>query len=231
MTGIELALGAWVLVTAVGALLGLDGISWPQSMASRPIVAGTLGGAIFGAPGEGFLVGAWLELIKSRHPPYGAARYPETGPAALVAGAAFALADSGSVTALVAAVLAGWTLGWVGSHSIAALRVWNTRLVGDPTVFGGRPEEVERRHRTAIRLDAARAALLTGALFVPAVLGVRLFDSLSTPGGAPRAALLAGLSLVSLGGVGARLIGGGRSSWWPFVAGGLAAGLLSWGVG
>jgi hypothetical protein len=229
MTGVELAPGAWWIVVGIGTLLGLDAISWPQSMASRPIVAGTLGGMLFGDPGGGFLVGAWLEIMASRHPPYGAARYPETGPAALIAGAAFALSESGSIIALMFCVLAGWTIGWVGSHSIALLRRYNDRALGDPASFAGDPTELARRHRRSIRLDGARAALVTGALFLPVVLAVRVAETWGPGGlGAGLTPVLAVLGLAGLGGVGARLLGGRREGWPTFVIGGAVGLLLIW---
>lgn len=229
MTGVELAPGAWWIVVGIGTLLGLDAISWPQSMASRPIVAGTLGGMLFGDPGGGFLVGAWLEILASRHPPYGAARYPETGPAALIAGAAFALSESASILALMLCVLAGWTIGWVGSHSIALLRRHNDRALGDPASFAGDPTELARRHRRSIRLDGARAAIVTGALFLPVVLAVRVAETWG-PGrlGVALTPILAVLGLAGLGGVGARLLGGRREGWPPFVIGGAVGALLIW---
>ena len=42
----------------LGALLGLDVVSFPQAMISRPIVAATIAGALVGAPGRGLVVWA-----------------------------------------------------------------------------------------------------------------------------------------------------------------------------
>ncbi|MDH3733141.1 MAG: PTS sugar transporter subunit IIC [Gemmatimonadota bacterium] len=229
MTGLEITPGAWLMVVGLGTLLGLDAISWPQTMASRPMVAGTIGGMLFGDPAAGFLAGAWLEVVSSRHPPFGAARYPETGPSALIAGAAFALSETGSTLALLGVVLAGWTIGWVGSYSIALLRIYNGQLMGDPAAFGGDPAEVARRHRRAIRIDGARAALVTGALFVPVVLSVRWLETWPAGDrGAVLSPLLAVIAVAALAGVGARLLGGRREGWPPFVLGGAAGLLLLW---
>ena len=63
-------------LSLLGALLGLDTVSFPQAMLSRPIVAATLGGAIVGAPLAGLIVGATLELIAVETLPFGASRYP-----------------------------------------------------------------------------------------------------------------------------------------------------------
>jgi mannose/fructose/N-acetylgalactosamine-specific phosphotransferase system component IIC len=232
MTGVELSPGAWLLVVGIGTLLALDGVSWPQSMASRPIVAATIGGALFGAPGAGFFAGAWLELAALRHPPYGAARYPETGPAALISGAAYGLSETGSLGALAASVLAGWAIGWIGTHTIAVLRAYNARLVGDPRSVAGNLDELERRHRAALRLDAARGALISGSLFIPVALGVRLVESWpGTAVAAPAVLLAATVSIASLSGAGARLIGGRRSGWPAFALGTLGGLTLLWLLG
>ena len=229
MTGIEVTSGTWLLVTAVGVLLGLDGVTWLQTMASRPIVAGTIGGMLFGDPVAGFLAGAWLEFVTSRHPPFGAARYPETGPAGLIAGAAYAMSDTASILALLVAVLAGWTIGWIGTHTISVMRLFIDRLVGDPRVFAGDPAELARRHRRAMRIDGARAGLITGALFLPVVFSVRWIEAIGPgPAGGTPTGLVAAMALAGLGGVGARVLGGRREGWPPFVLGAVAAAVLVW---
>ena len=42
----------------LGAVLGLDVVSFPQAMISRPIVAATAAATLLGDPGRGLLVGA-----------------------------------------------------------------------------------------------------------------------------------------------------------------------------
>lgn len=228
MLGIDLALGEWLLVVGLGALVGLDGVSWPQAMISRPIVSATLGGALFGDAAGGFLTGVILELLGARYPPYGAARYPETGPAGLMAGAGYALAGAPGILPLVAAALAGWAVAWIGSYTIRLQRRLNGRLVGDPHALAGDPRLLVRRHRMAMWIDAARAALITAAFHVPVALGARLAAEL--PAGA-RDGRLAGIllaaALAGLGGAGARVLGGRRSGWIRFAAGaGAGAGAL-----
>ncbi len=232
MMGFELTLGEWLLACALGVVVGLDSVSWPQAMWSRPIVAGTVGGLIVGAPGAGFLTGAWLELVMSRHPPFGAARYPETGPAALIAGAAYGLADEGALIGLVGSVLVGWTIGWLGMHSVTVLRRVNARLVAEPARFAGSPRELGRRHRLAMRLDGARAGLIVGALLVPSVLFVRFLETFE-PGrlGAGVAPVLAAVGLAGLTGSGARALGTRRRRWPVFLAGGFLGTLVAWGIG
>ena len=71
----------------LGGMLGLDVVSFPQAMISRPLVGATVAGAFVGDPCTGLLVGATLELIALETLPFGASRYPEWGSAAVVGGA------------------------------------------------------------------------------------------------------------------------------------------------
>ena len=73
-----------VSLTVLGAVLGLDAVSFPQAMLSRPIVASTLGGAVVGDPLSGLLAGAALEFVALETLPVGASRYPEWGSASVV---------------------------------------------------------------------------------------------------------------------------------------------------
>ena len=228
MTGVELSAGGWALACLFGALVGLDGVSWPQAMWSRPIVAATLGGALFGAPAEGCLTGAWLELALSRHPPFGGARHPETGPAALTAGAAYAIAGNGAPVGIVAAVAIGWAIGWTGAYSVTLLRRLTPHLVSRSDGFRGGAAALSRRHRLAVALDGLRAGLLVVALFVPSVLFVR-FVSTQVPGAAGLAwwPVLAGLGLAGAAGVAARGLGARVRHWPALAAGGLLGILLA----
>ena len=47
-------------IALLGALLGLDVVSFPQAMISRPIVAATAAGAFIGNPPGGLLIGVVL---------------------------------------------------------------------------------------------------------------------------------------------------------------------------
>ena len=226
MIGIELTAGAWALACLFGMVVGLDEVSWPQAMWSRPLVAATLGGLLFGAPAEGCLVGVWLELVLSRHLSFGGARHPETGPASFTAGAAYAVAGAGAPIGVVAAVAVGWAVGWTGAHSVTLLRSVTQRLVSRPDGFGGGAAALARRHRLALALDGLRAGLLVAALFVPSALFVRLLST--QPPGAPGAAwwpVAAGLGLAGAAGVTARGLGA-RAQRWPLLAAGCVLGTL-----
>lgn len=225
MTAVELSAGSWALACLFGAVIGLDEVSWPQAMWSRPIVAGTLGGMLFADPAAGCLAGVWLELVLSRHPPFGGARHPETGPASLTAGAACA-AGGGAPAAIVAAVAVGWAIGWTGAYSVTLLRRVTPSLVSRPDGFPGGAAALARRHRLATALDALRAGLLVAALLVPSVLFVRLLSF--QPSGTAGAAwwpVVAGLGLAGAAGVAARGLGA-RGRHWPALAAGCLLGTL-----
>lgn len=226
MIGVELSVGDWALACLVGAVIGLDGVSWPQAMWSRPIVAGTLGGLCFGAPAAGCLVGVWLEIVLSRHPPFGGARHPEPGPASFIAGAAHAVAGGGTPAGIVAAVATGWAIGWTGTHSVMLLRRLTPRLVSRPEGFRGGAAALARRHRLAIAMDGLRGALLVAALLVPSVLFVRFLSA--QPAGAANLTwwpVLAGLGLAAAAGVAARGLGARRRAW-PALAAGMFLGFI-----
>lgn len=113
----------------LGAVLGLDVVSFPQAMLSRPIVAATLAGAFAGDAAVGLLVGALLELVAIETLPFGASRYPEWGSASVVAGA-LAAARPGAAT-LAVAVTAGLLVAWIGGTTMVWLRRLNARLARD----------------------------------------------------------------------------------------------------
>lgn len=102
----------------LGGLLGLDVVSFPQAMLSRPIVAATMAGTLMGNAGGGLLIGAVLELIALETLPFGASRYPEWGSASVVGGALFVddpTSPSGATAiamlgALATAMVSGWSM-------------------------------------------------------------------------------------------------------------------------
>lgn len=191
------------MLAASGAALGLDAVSWPQVMISRPIVAATVGGALLGDAATGFLVGTVLELLALGHRPYGAAVYPETAPASLLAGAGLAAGGEVSVGPLLVAAASGLAIGWVGAISVRMQRRVNWRLLAVGNIAAP-PRRLERRHRLAMVLDALRAATLTAAFALPVMWLVRLAGRSSTTA-APVAAsllLLAGLGLAAGAGAG-----------------------------
>ena len=111
----------------LGAFLGLDTVSFPQAMLSRPLIAATLGGAMMGSALSGLLVGAALELIALETLPFGASRYPEWGSASVVAGGLFAMAPEHPPGAMALAMIAGLATAWFGGWTMVKLRQLNAR--------------------------------------------------------------------------------------------------------
>ena len=87
-------------LAVLGAVLGLDVVSFPQAMISRPIVAATLAGAFIGQPGRGLVMGVALEFFALESMPFGASRYPEWGSASVVGGGLFAERPEGTAAAM-----------------------------------------------------------------------------------------------------------------------------------
>ena len=147
----------------LGALLGLDVVSFPQAMVSRPIVAATLAGAFIGNPPAGLLIGVVMEMIALDTLPFGASRYPEWGTAGVVGGALLAAEPSGMPGALPASLLAalltarisGWSM--VVLRRIIASRLENTR---DRIEVGSR-DALLSLHLSGMTLDLLRGALVT----------------------------------------------------------------------
>ena len=138
------------LVVLLGAVLGLDVVSFPQAQVSRPLVAATLAGALMGQAMSGLLLGATLELIALETLPVGASRYPEWGSAAVVGGALFARIGDQGPGSMCLAVLATLATAWVGGWTMVLLRRLNA--------------VVARRYRPALAHGSRRA-----------IAGVQLF--------------------------------------------------------
>lgn len=160
-------------IALLGALLGLDVVSFPQAMVSRPIVAATLAGALIGHPSAGLLIGVVLELIALDTLPFGASRYPEWGSAGVVGGALFAAQPPGMPGALPASLLAalltasvsGWSM--VVLRRIIASRLERTR----DSIEAGSRSALLSLHLSGMTMDLLRAALVT-------TLGMIIFSPL-----------------------------------------------------
>ncbi len=148
------AMLVWLL--AWGTLLGLDLVSLPQMMVSRPLVAGAVAGWILGDPAFGITTGLVLELFALESLAIGAARYPDYGAAAVgavVAGAGYPWVQSLGVAVTIGLVLAGiggLTLMWLRhANSRAVRRRGASLMVGDPVAvlalqFGGLGRDLTR---------------------------------------------------------------------------------------
>lgn len=232
LTELALSPATWAVLVALGGLLALDAVSFPQVMVSRPLISATIGGALMGGPAGGMLVGAVLELLSMRHPPYGAAKYPDTGPAGLVAGAAYAAAGAGSIEALVAALIGGWATGWAGSYAGHARRLLNGRLVADRAGIVARPGRLERRVAVAQGIDFGRGALVTAGFLVPVTLAAVLASGMPVTGGeAAFGAAAVVTALAASIGAGARTTAPDRRAWAIVLLGALlVVAVLGWGL-
>jgi mannose/fructose/N-acetylgalactosamine-specific phosphotransferase system component IIC len=149
-----------VLVLALlGGLLALDGTSVGQFMLSRPMVAATFAGWIVGTPVEAFMVGVVLELYLLVSFPVGGSRFPEGGPAAVVAAAVAAASDQPGGLAI--GVGMGLLWGQVGGYTVTALRTVNARLAPDPARSQVTRGGVVGGHLAAVVLDFLRGFLVT----------------------------------------------------------------------
>ena len=160
-------------IAMLGAVLGLDVVSFPQAMISRPIVAATLAGAFIGHPQAGLLIGVVLELIALDTLPFGASRYPEWGSAAVVGGALFAAQPPGMPGALPASLLAALLTASISGWSMVVLRRFiATRLerTRDSIETGSR-DALLSLHLSGMTMDLLRAALVT-------TLGMMVFSGL-----------------------------------------------------
>jgi PTS system mannose-specific IIC component len=109
-------------VVMLGALLGLDVVTFPQAMISRPLVAATAAGAFVGSPLAGLTIGATLELLALGMLPFGASKYPEWGSASVVGGVLYASQVGDPPGALAACVLSSLFAAVVSGWSMIRLR-------------------------------------------------------------------------------------------------------------
>ena len=118
--------GQLLPISILAGVVGLDVVSFPQAMISRPIVAATVAGAFLGAPVAGLVCGAALECLALESLPVGASRYPEWGSASVVAGAVAAQGVQGGALphpgAFAVAVAVGIVTAWLGGLSMVKLR-------------------------------------------------------------------------------------------------------------
>jgi hypothetical protein len=217
----------WLLLLMLGAAVGLDSSSFPQMMFSRPLVAGSLAGLVFGEPAAGAVVGGMLELFQLSILPIGAAKYPEAGIAAVAASAAYVNVANAHVDppALLLAVLAG--LVW--ERAAGASAIWLRERNADLATIGedvrATPAEVERRHLLCTAADLARGAIVTAAGAGLALAFVHAGAALWS--GPPLLALVP-LTVAAAGaaGSGLTIFGGWKDRHLQFLAGATVGALL-----
>lgn len=169
--------GLYLLLAVWGGLVALDGTGLGQFMYSRPLVAATVAGLLSGSAVAGAAVGLVLEAFHLAVLPVGAARYPEAGPPAVVAGALFALSDHLPSTLLTVLV---FFLAWerLAGRTVQLLRQFNVRLIaGTPGASMG-ATELERKHLAAVGVDLVRGMVLVAAGIPVLALLIQLSGSM-----------------------------------------------------
>ena len=188
----------------LAGIIGLDVVSFPQSMISRPVVGATLAGAFFGAPMAGLFCGAALECLALEQLPVGASRYPEWGSASVVVGALAARGATATsmpspsmfvlatIVGIATAWIGGWTMVWLrqliaafAHPRLAQLSAGNRRTVVGLQVFG-------------MTADFTRAAALAVIAYVPATILSTFMDAhWSVAAGPSRAAVITSVAAVA----------------------------------
>jgi mannose/fructose/N-acetylgalactosamine-specific phosphotransferase system component IIC len=152
----------------LGAVLGLDVVSFPQIMISRPLVAATITGALAGDAERGLLLGSALELVALGTLPFGASRYPEWGSASVVGGAMYATHGAGAPGSLTLAVLLALGAAWLGGLSMVWIRTLNAVAArrARPLIDGGNTGRVATLQLGGMAVDFLRGAALVGVLLI-----------------------------------------------------------------
>jgi PTS system mannose-specific IIC component len=202
-----------------GTLVGVDLVSLPQMMIARPLVAGTIAGAILGDLGVGLTIGVVFELLQYDILPVGAVRYPDYGPAT-VAAVATAHASHG-VLGIGLGALVGLLTGLLGGVTIHVMRRINSAVVhrATPLLETGDSRALLRVHVGALLRDVLRAFLVTAVGLGLAEIARPLLGGALSPRDATLLAVAAVGAALAAGAAGTlRLVGHGRSLAW-FAAG------------
>lgn len=214
-------------LAVLGAVLGLDVVSFPQAMISRPIVASTLAGALVGQPQRGLMMGVLLEFFALESLPFGASRYPEWGSAAVVGGALFAAIPDGAAGAMSVAAFAALVTASLGSSSMVLLRRWNGVLARGQQrrIARGSGSAVVALQLSGLSADFLRGGALTlAALIVFTPLNLALVATFTMSPVTSRAVVVSIASAVGLAAIWkvVRTTAGAR--WWLAI--GLGAGFV-----
>ena len=218
---------ALIPLALLGGILGLDVVSFPQAMISRPLVASTLAGALIGQAPSGLLLGAALELIALETLPFGASRYPEWGSAAVVGGAIFASHPSHPAGAMTLATLSALATTWIGGWTMVKLRQLNAVWAGQKreALEAGARGSVVSLQLQGMTADFLRGALLTAvAYWLLAPLAAACIALWSVDARLSRC-IIVGLAASVAGAAAWKLFHSTAGARWLFV-GGLGVGLF-----
>lgn len=156
-----------------GTAAGIDLVSFPQGLLNRPLVAAGVAGLLMGDPALGLAIGMVLEFFALDVLPIGASRYPDYGPAAVVA-----VAAAPGLDGLGPAVLVGLLVAQLGGVGMELVRRRNGQLAARhaPALDAGDPGTIRRLQRAGLAGDLLRAAVVTmmGLLVAPWLVGALL---------------------------------------------------------
>lgn len=191
-------------IVMLGAFLGMDVVTFPQAMISRPIVAATVAGAFIGNAPAGLVMGAILELLALEMLPFGASRYPEWGSASVVGGALYASSWGDPPGALAASLLGALVTAMVSGWSMVKLRRLNaaraTRL--RPQLEAGSSRAVTDLQLFGLSADLVRGALVTlFGMLAFSWLTSAIAERWATDGRVTRAAVVAVVAAVAAGAI------------------------------
>lgn len=214
----------WLTVALWGGMVGLDGTSFPQAMISRPLIAGTVTGLLFGRPIEGAVVGFLVEIFALTTLPIGAAQYPESGTATVAAATAYLVAAPAGLHPgyLVLALI--FALGWerVTALTVVLHRRATGRMLIRPRAVGA--GKLERRHLAAMTVDFLRGAMVS---LVGGLLGFGMLRLLGPAWGLTPAVTAAMLSVIGAGIIATAIpLFGGLRARRLAVVGGVALGIV-----
>jgi PTS system mannose-specific IIC component len=195
-------------LSLLAGVIGLDVVSFPQAMFSRPIVGATLGGAMVGAPVAGLVCGAALECLALEALPVGASRYPEWGSASVVAGAVAATGTTANAMPLAGAFAVAVALGiataWIGGLSMIAQRQVIARFARPRLgqLATGNRNTVVGLQVVGMTLDLVRAAVLGAVCFIPGhLLAEQVNGRWSVPEDLARAIVVTSVAAVAVASV------------------------------
>lgn len=206
-----------------GTLVALDLVSVPQGMISRPLVAGTVAGALAGDVEAGLRIGALFELFALDVLPVGAVRYPDFGPAtvgavALGVGTPWQLGLGVSVAlGLVLAVLGGW--------SLQVVRRWNARAIQRraAALAAGESSAIRWLQYGALGRDALRGFIVT---LTGLVLASTIIESVRLDRQSAVAFTLVAIGSGLAAAIGGAVRGSGRGTRLKWLLAGLGAGIV-----
>ncbi len=206
-----------------GTLVGLDLVSVPQAMISRPLVAGTVAGWLVGDVHAGLRIGVLFELFALDVLPVGAVRYPDYGPAtiaavALAAGSPWQLGlGLSTAMGLVLALLGGWSLQLVRRSNARAIQRRAAALAA------GESGAIRRLQYGGLLRDAARGFILT---LVGVVLAMLLKQHVRLDEQTNLALTLVGVGSALAAAANGAFRSSGRSARFKWLAAGAGTGAL-----